>query len=135
MRHQLLASRRTLRAKVRQATDIHDSPIEPRETAPLKPLYLVRDGDRTIWLATEHNGRLYVYVANLNTFVRNNPLSLDYLIDRNHTYQRIDLAEATKVMNAGRVGRIDPRWNGWLIEHFRNEPDQLQLDDVLGTEP
>ncbi len=93
---------------VGQATDIHDSPDKLQERAlPLKPLYLVHSGERTIWLAAEHNNRLYCYVQNLNAFVRNNPLSVDFLIDRDHTYEPIDVARARDVMEAGRVGRIE----------------------------
>jgi hypothetical protein len=94
-------------------------------------LYLVRDGDRIIWLANEHNDRLYVYVANLGTFVLNPPLSVDFLIDRAQTYEAVDAARAAEIMAAGRIGKIDPRSNRWLLEHFRAEPSQLDSTEVL----
>ncbi len=96
-------------------------------------LYLVRDDERTIWLATEHDNRLYVYVANLKSFVLNQPLSVDFLIDRDHTYEPVDAKTAAEVIAAGRIGKIDVRSNGWLLEHFRAEPHQLDSEEVLRT--
>lgn len=32
-------------------------------------LYLVRDNDRTVALAAEHNGKLYTYVPNIDAFI------------------------------------------------------------------
>ena len=101
----------------------------------MSALYLVRDGTEKIWLATEHNGRLFAWVPNLNVFVRNNPLSLDFLIDREFTYEPIDVPDAAKIMADGRIGRIDGRTKRWLIDRFRDEPDKLNPTDVLGSSP
>lgn len=106
-----------------------------RRTLKAWRLYLVRHGDREIWLAAEHDGRLYVYVANLKTFVYNGPASVDFLIDRDHTYAPIDVPEAAKIMGDGRIGKIDGRSNRWLIDHFRAEPRKLDPADVLGSRP
>jgi hypothetical protein len=93
-------------------------------------LYLVRDGERTIWLATEHDNRLYVYVANLKTFVLNRPLSADFQIYRDHTYEAVDTKRAEELIAADLIGRITQS-NSWLLDHFRDEPNQLNSYQVL----
>ncbi|MGD9622258.1 MAG: hypothetical protein AB7G47_19715 [Mycolicibacterium sp.] len=101
----------------------------------MSALYLVNDHDRTIWLAAEHDGKLYSYIPNVEEFVYNQPLSADFLIDRNLTYTPIDTAQAATIITTGTVGKIDGRSNRFLLDHFRSEPRKLNPTEVLGASP
>lgn len=101
----------------------------------MSALYLVNDHDQTLWLAAERDGKLYTYVPNVGEFVYNQPLSVDFLIDRNLTYTPIDTGQAATIITAGTIGKIDGRSNRFLLDHFRTEPRTLNPGEVLGANP
>lgn len=99
----------------------------------MSALYLVRDSDRTIALVAENDGKLYAYVPDVDAFVYNKPMSVDFLIDRNKQYEPIDGPAAAKIIHDGKIGKIDHRTSKTLLEWATTEPRRLNPTDVLDT--
>lgn len=97
----------------------------------MSALYLVRDGDRTIALAAESDGKLFAYVPDVDAFVYNKPMSVDFLIDRNKQYEPIDGPAAAQVIHEGKIGKIDRRTSKTLLEWATTEQRRLNPTDVL----
>lgn len=97
-------------------------------------LYLVNDGDRAVALAAEHDGKLYSYVPNIDAFVYNKPMSIDFLIDQNMTYEPQAPKQAGEIIKAGVIGKIDST-NTYLLDHMKAETDRLTPAEVLGMTP
>lgn len=91
----------------------------------MSTLYLVKEGDRSVILAAERDGRLYGYVPNVNAFVYNKPMSVDFLIDRNMTYQPVDTDEAAAIIKAGQIGKINGRTNKFLLDRTKAETRRI----------
>lgn len=97
--------------------------------------YLVYDGGRVVALAAKIDGRLFCYVPNADTFVYNKPISVDFMIDRNKRYVRVDLCEAVHIITEGRIGRVNDRDSTTLTDWAYCEPQRLSRADVLGATP
>lgn len=93
--------------------------------------YLARDGDRALAVAAELNGRLFCYVPNVQAFIYNKPLTVDFLIDRNKQYDRITADEAAQIAAEGYVGRINDDDITTLTEWATTEPQRLDPEEVL----
>lgn len=99
----------------------------------MSTLYLVKEGDRSVILAAERDGRLYGYVPNVNAFVYNKPMSVDFLIDRNMTYQPVDTDEAAAIIKAGQIGKINGRTNKFLLDRTKAETRRIDPIEILGA--
>lgn len=97
----------------------------------MSALYLVRDEDRTIALVAENEGKLFAYVPNVDAFVYNKPMSVDFLIDRNKQYEPIDGPAAAEIIHEGKIGKIDRRTSKTLMEWATTEQRRLNPTDVL----
>ncbi|MCT7371962.1 hypothetical protein [Mycolicibacterium llatzerense] len=97
----------------------------------MSALYLVHDEDRTIALVAEDDGKLFAYVPNVDAFVYNKPMSVDFLIDRNKQYEPIDGPAAAQIIHEGKLGKIDRRTSKTLMEWATTEPRRLSPTDVL----
>ena len=96
-------------------------------------LYLAKQADRAVWLAAEHDGALYGYVPNVNAFVYNKALTLDFLIDRDLRYEPLTAAEAATIIAAAVIGRIDARSNRDRLADIKAQKRRLSVNDVLGS--
>jgi len=96
-------------------------------------IYLVKDGERTVTLAAEHNNRLYAYVPNFDAFIYDDPMSVDYLIDREMTYEPVAATEAASIVKAGKIGRLDGRVFKDLLDELGAEKRRLSPAEVLGA--
>ncbi|UBV17764.1 hypothetical protein [Mycolicibacterium fortuitum] len=94
-------------------------------------LYLVKHGNRTIILVAQYGSKLYGYVPNVDAFVYNKPLSVDFLIDRNMIYEPQTVESAAAIINAGIVGKVDERTNKFLLDHVEKETDRKSVAEVL----
>lgn len=99
----------------------------------MSALYLAKDSERTVWLAVEQDGKLYGYVPNVEAFVYNEPMTLDFLIDRELSYDPITAEAAADVIHTGVIGRIDGRTNKYLLGVVAAETRRLMPADVLGA--
>ena len=99
----------------------------------MSALYLVKDGDRTIALAAEHDGKLHCYVPNVAAFVYNKPMSTDFLIDQEMNYEPVTPQEATDIIKEGAIGKIDGRTNKSLLDWAKAETRRLDPAEVLSS--
>ncbi|MBU8820360.1 hypothetical protein KL864_31250 [Mycolicibacterium goodii] len=99
----------------------------------MSALYLVKEGDRAVILAAERDGRLYGYIPNVAAFVYNKPMSVDFLIDRDMTYQPVDHDEAAAIIKAGQIGKINGRTNKFLLDRAKAETRRLDPVEILGA--
>lgn len=97
----------------------------------MSALYLVKEGDRAVILAAERDGRLYGYIPNVNAFVYNKPMSVDFLIDRDMTYQPVDHDEAAAIIKAGQIGKINGRTNKFLLDRTKAETRRIDPTEIL----
>lgn len=103
------------------------------EEVSMGALYLVKDGDRTVVLAAERDGKLYGYVPNVEAFVYNKPLSVDFLIDQSMTYEPQTAEQAAAIIKAGIVGKINGRTNKFLVDHMKAETNRMTPAEVFGA--
>ncbi|BCI84194.1 hypothetical protein MTY66_58190 [Mycolicibacterium sp. TY66] len=108
--------------------------VRPLSTEPTGVVfYLAKDGDRTIALVAERDGRLFCYIPNVDAFVYNKPMSVDFLIDRSRRYDQINTADAARIIGEGRIGRIDGGEYVTLWEWATSEPLRMNPEAVLGA--
>ncbi|MGV0772887.1 hypothetical protein [Mycobacterium syngnathidarum] len=100
---------------------------------PQSIFYLVQDGERKVALALEHDGRLYCYVPNVEAFVYNEPMSHDFLIDRDMNYEPIGASAAADIVKSGVIGRVDRHTNELLLGWAEGETRRLDPRAVLGS--
>jgi hypothetical protein len=98
----------------------------------MSALYLVRDGDRTVALAAEQNGKLYCYIPNVDAFVYNKPMSVDFFFDREMDYEPVTAQEAADIIKDGTIGKIDGRSNRSLLD-WATVGTRLSPAEVLGA--
>lgn len=106
--------------------------VNAPEEVSMGALYLVKDGDRSVVLAAERDGKLYGYVPNVEAFVYNKPLSVDFLIDQNLTYEPQTAEQAIAIINAGAVGKINGITNKFLLDRMNEETNRISLAEALG---
>ena len=99
----------------------------------MNALYLVKERERLVALAAERDGQLYCYVPNLDAFVYNKPMSIDFLIEQTMTYEQQSVEAAAGIDDAGIVGMIDGHTNKYLLDCVKAEPRRLTLAQVLGA--
>lgn len=98
----------------------------------MSEFYLVKDGPRTVSLATERDGKLYAFVPNVSSFVYSKPMSVDFQIDREMTYEPVSADAAADIVRAGSIGEIDESANQFLIDHVRAETHRISPKEILG---
>lgn len=99
----------------------------------MSALYLVRDGNRTVSLAAESDGKLHVFIPNIGAFVYNKPMSVDFLIDRDMNYEPVTAQAAAEIINEGVIGKLDGRSHKSLLDWARAEQRRLDPAEVLGA--
>jgi hypothetical protein len=89
-------------------------------------LYLVKDGERELWVAALVDEDVWTYVGNTAKFHRNEGARHDYYFLKELEYVEIGIAEAQRLIRAG-VGTVD-------AEEF---PDSAQRwrEDTKGMDP
>ena len=105
--------------------------MSKRKDQKMSALYLVKDGDRTVVLAVERDGRIYGYIPNLKAFVYNKPMSVDFLIDREMTYEPVTAGVAADIIAKGVIGKIDGRTNKFLLDEMKAETRRIQPAEIL----
>ncbi len=99
----------------------------------MSALYLVKDGNRTVALTAERDGRLHCYVPNVDAFVYNKPMSVDFLIDREMDYEPVTAQDAAAIIKEGAIGKINGRTNKSLLDWAKGETRRLDPAEVLGS--
>jgi hypothetical protein len=99
----------------------------------MSEFYLVKDGDRTVTLAAERDGKLYGFVPNVDSFVYNKPMSVDFQIDHELNYESVDAETAANIVYQGPVGMIDEQENQFLLNRVTAETRRIDPGEVLGA--
>ena len=89
-------------------------------------LYLVKDGERELWVAALVDEDVWTYVGNTGKFHRNEGARHDFYFVNELEYVEIGIAEAQRLIRAG-VGTVDR-------EEFRGSA-QRWGDDTNGMDP
>ena len=88
-------------------------------------LYLVKDGERELWVAALVDEDVWTYVGNTGKFHRNDGARHDFYFVNELEYLEIGIAKAQRLIRAG-VGTVDR-------EEFRGSA-QLWGDDTNGID-
>lgn len=103
-------------------------------------LYLVKEGERLVWVAALAHEVMYAYVANTGKFHDNNALRNDFYIDRHFTYEPIAAAEARRwiaedlgmlVEHAEDLGMLNDTDHLNALAKWRAGPNPLMPTDVF----
>ncbi|MEV8375705.1 hypothetical protein AB0P21_23415 [Kribbella sp. NPDC056861] len=101
-------------------------------------LFLVKDGERLVWVAALAHEHLYSYVGNTGFFHDNNALRNDYYMDFDFEYEEIDITRAKALIAAG-VGQLDESVRADALAMWRSDPRPMTPGDVFaavaGTTP
>ncbi len=93
-------------------------------------LYLVKERDRSVWVAAVAHETMYAYVGNTGKFHDNNALRNDFYIDRHFGYEEIGSAEARRLIDSG-IGHLDEDEYGEAVAEWRADPKPLDPAEVL----
>ena len=63
-------------------------------------LYLVKERDRSVWVAAVAHETMYAYVGNTGKFHDNNALRNDFSMERHFTYEEVGSAEARRLIDS-----------------------------------
>ena len=105
--------------------------MNERKNQKMSALYLVKDDDRTVVLAVEREGRCYGYIPNLDAFVYNKPMSVDFLIDQEMADEPVTADVAADIIGKGVIGKINGRTNKFLLDEMKAEERRLEPAEVL----
>jgi hypothetical protein len=97
----------------------------------MSEFYLVKDGQRIVSLAAERDGKLYAFVPNVNSFVYNKPMSVDFQIDGEMNYEPVSTDTAVSIVRDGSIGEIDESTNEFLLDHVVTETRRIDPDELL----
>lgn len=93
-------------------------------------LYLVKDGDRPVWVAALAHETMYGYVVNTGKFHDNNALRNDYYMERDFTYEEIGSAEARRLID-NVIRPFDEAKYAEPLAKWRADPKPLDPAEVL----
>ena len=95
-------------------------------------LYIVRDGERFLWVAAVLGEEVYCYVPDLGTFHRNDGLRDDYFMDRDLQYERIAVARAQELLRGG-LQPLDAEVMADHLAEWREDPGALAPEQVFAS--
>lgn len=93
-------------------------------------LYLVKDGERELWVAALVDEDVWTYVANTGKFHRNEGARHDFYFLNELEYAEIGIAEAQRLIRAG-VGTVDEQELADSIQRWREDPDAMDPEIVF----
>ncbi|MEV8375568.1 hypothetical protein AB0P21_22720 [Kribbella sp. NPDC056861] len=93
-------------------------------------LYLVKERDRSVWVAALANEVMYSYVPNTGKFHDNLALRNDFYMERHFSYDEIGSAEARRLIDDG-LGRLDEAAYAEALVGWRADPKPLDPAEVL----
>lgn len=95
-------------------------------------LYVVREGERFVWLAALLGEDVYTYVPNTGRFHLNEGLREDYFMTRDLQYEEITAAKAQALIEAG-IDDLDEDLMEDSLARWRSAPEQLAPDQVYAA--
>ncbi|MDX6260559.1 MAG: hypothetical protein QOH84_2247 [Kribbellaceae bacterium] len=95
-------------------------------------LYLVKDGDRFVWVAALIGEDIYTYVPNTGNFHRNAGLRDDFFMAQDLQYERVTVSKARAVIDAG-LEPLDEDLMGDHLDDWRQDPEALVPEQVFAS--
>jgi hypothetical protein len=95
-------------------------------------LFLVRDGERELWVAALVGEDVWTYVANTGKFHRNDGARHDYFFLNDLQYSDIGITEARRLIGRG-VGTVDEEEFPDSIQRWRDDRDAMDADIVFAS--
>jgi hypothetical protein len=92
-------------------------------------LYIVKDGDRFVWLAAKLGHDIFAYVPNTGKFHRNDGLGDDFSMEQGLQYEEVSVIAAKAKLEAG----LEPLDEQVMADHLKEwradvaalEPEQV----------
>jgi hypothetical protein len=95
-------------------------------------LYLVKDGERELWVAALVDEDVWTYVGNTGKFHRNEGARHDYYFLNELEYVEIGIAEARRLIQAG-VGTVDEQEFPDSARRWREDTQPMDADVVFAS--
>jgi hypothetical protein len=95
-------------------------------------LYLVKDGDRELWVAALVDEDVWTSVVNTGKFHRNVGARHDYYFLTELEYVEIGIAEAQRLIRAG-VGTVDEQEFPDSAKRWREDPNGMDAEAVFAS--
>lgn len=95
-------------------------------------LYVVRDGERFVWIAALLAEDIYTFVPNTGKFHLNEGLRDDYFMTRNLQYEQITVAKAKAMIEAG-LEPVDEELMADSLTRWRSDPEQFHPEQVFAS--
>ena len=95
-------------------------------------LYLVKDGERELWVAALVDEDVWTYVGNTGKFHRNDGARHDYYFLNELQYVEIGIAEAQRLIRAG-VGTVDAEEFPGSAQRWREDTKGMDPEVVFAS--
>jgi hypothetical protein len=95
-------------------------------------LYLVKDGERELWVAALVDEDVWTYVANTRKFHRNEGARHDFYFLNELEYVEIGIAEAQRLIGAG-VGTVDEHEFPDSARRWREDSQPMDAEVVFAS--
>jgi len=95
-------------------------------------LFLVKDGERELWVAALVDEDVWTYVANTGKFHRNEGARHDYYFLNELQFADIGIAEAKRLIQAG-VGTVDEQELAESVRGWRDDAKGMDAEVIFAT--
>lgn len=95
-------------------------------------LFLVRQGERRVWVAALVDEDVWTYVANTGKFHRNEGVRDDYFVNGEAQYADIGIAEAKRLIADG-VGQVDAEQNPDSVRDWQRDETAMDPEIVFAS--
>jgi hypothetical protein len=95
-------------------------------------LYLVKDGERDLWVAALVDEDVWTYVVNTGKFHRNEGARHDFYFLNELEYVEIGIAEAQRLIHAG-VGTVDEQEFPDSARRWREDAQAMDAEVVFAS--
>jgi hypothetical protein len=93
-------------------------------------LYIVKDGDRVVWLAALLAEDIYTYVPNTGRFHPNAGLRHDFFMERSLQYEEITVGRARGLLADG-ITPLDEDVMADALRQWRSDPTALDPEQMF----
>lgn len=95
-------------------------------------LFLVKQGDRKVWVAALVDEDVWTYVGNTGKFHRNQGVREDYFVNNEAQYADIGIAEAKRLIADG-VGQVDELRIPDVVADWRRDEEAMDPEVVFAS--
>jgi hypothetical protein len=95
-------------------------------------LYVVRDGERFVWIAALLAEDIYTYVPNTGKFHLNEGLRDDFFMAQDLQYEQVTVSKAKAMIDAG-IEPVDEELMADSLTRWRSDPEQFDPEQVFAS--